>query len=84
MPKPTMAFLIAAFACSNALAQPPTRHDFSKIKTAARIPNLIEIQRDSYNRFLQMDLLPEEREQQGQCVLVAATGDAAGLGFGRQ
>jgi DNA-directed RNA polymerase subunit beta len=46
-------------------SQPPVRHDFSKIKTAARIPNLIEIQRDSYNRFLQMDLLPEEREPQG-------------------
>ncbi|MGB8509922.1 MAG: DNA-directed RNA polymerase subunit beta [Pyrinomonadaceae bacterium] len=46
-------------------SQPPERHDFSKIKTAARIPNLIEIQRDSYNRFLQMDLLPEEREQTG-------------------
>jgi len=47
------------------LSQPPTRHDFSKIKTAARIPNLIEIQRDSYNRFLQMDLLSEEREPTG-------------------
>src|SRR3954452_17356289 len=46
-------------------SQPPTRHDFSKIRTAVRIPNLIEIQRDSYNRFLQMDLLPEEREQAG-------------------
>jgi DNA-directed RNA polymerase subunit beta len=46
-------------------SQPPTRHDFSKIKTAARIPNLIEIQRDSYNRFLQMDLLPEERQPLG-------------------
>jgi DNA-directed RNA polymerase subunit beta len=29
------------------------------------IPNLIEIQRESYNRFLQMDLLPEERESTG-------------------
>ncbi|MCA1634898.1 MAG: DNA-directed RNA polymerase subunit beta [Acidobacteria bacterium] len=47
------------------MSQPPERHDFSKIKTAARIPNLIEIQRDSYNRFLQMDLLPEERENAG-------------------
>ncbi|HEV2708015.1 MAG TPA: DNA-directed RNA polymerase subunit beta [Pyrinomonadaceae bacterium] len=46
-------------------SRPPERHDFSKIKTAARIPNLIEIQRDSYNRFLQMDLLPEEREATG-------------------
>jgi DNA-directed RNA polymerase subunit beta len=46
-------------------SQPPARHDFSKIKTSVRIPNLIEIQRDSYNRFLQMDLLPEERESAG-------------------
>ncbi|HXI61527.1 MAG TPA: DNA-directed RNA polymerase subunit beta [Pyrinomonadaceae bacterium] len=29
------------------------------------IPNLIEIQRESYNRFLQMDMLPEEREPTG-------------------
>ncbi len=47
------------------MSRPPERVDFSKIKTAARIPNLIEIQRDSYNRFLQMDLLPEEREATG-------------------
>ncbi|HEX8649941.1 MAG TPA: DNA-directed RNA polymerase subunit beta [Pyrinomonadaceae bacterium] len=46
-------------------SRPPDRLDFSKIKTAVRIPNLIEIQRDSYNRFLQMDLLPEERENTG-------------------
>ncbi|MBA3441736.1 MAG: DNA-directed RNA polymerase subunit beta, partial [Pyrinomonadaceae bacterium] len=44
------------------VSRPPQRYDFSKIKTAVRIPDLIEIQRDSYNRFLQMDLLPEERE----------------------
>ncbi len=43
----------------------PERVDFSKIATAVRIPNLIEIQRESYNRFLQMDLLPEERENTG-------------------
>lgn len=41
------------------------RSDFSKINTTVRIPNLIEIQRESYNRFLQMDLLPEERESIG-------------------
>ncbi|PYS21627.1 MAG: DNA-directed RNA polymerase subunit beta [Acidobacteria bacterium] len=46
-------------------SQAPERHDFSKIKTAVPIPNLIEIQRESYNRFLQMDLLPEERESTG-------------------
>jgi len=46
-------------------SQAPVRHDFSKIKTAVPIPNLIEIQRESYNRFLQMDLLPEERKGTG-------------------
>jgi len=46
-------------------SQAPVRHDFSKIKTAVPIPNLIEIQRESYNRFLQMDLLPEERQSTG-------------------
>jgi DNA-directed RNA polymerase subunit beta len=46
-------------------SQAPQRHDFSKIKTAVPIPNLIEIQRESYNRFLQMDMLPEERQPTG-------------------
>src|ERR671914_419410 len=46
-------------------SQAPDRVDFSKISTAVRIPNLIEIQRESYNRFLQMDFLPEERENTG-------------------
>src|SRR5687767_823414 len=46
-------------------SQAPERIDFSKIATAVRIPNLIEIQRESYNRFLQMDFLPEERENTG-------------------
>src|SRR5256885_7332734 len=46
-------------------SQAPERVDFSKIATAVRIPNLIEIQRESYNRFLQMALLPEEREATG-------------------
>ncbi|HYV04075.1 MAG TPA: DNA-directed RNA polymerase subunit beta, partial [Blastocatellia bacterium] len=41
------------------------RYDFSRIKTAIRIPNLIEVQRQSYNRFLQMDMLPGERENTG-------------------
>ncbi len=34
------------------------RVDFSKIKTSIPIPNLIEVQKKSYERFLQMDLLP--------------------------
>src|SRR5829696_3787779 len=46
-------------------SQAPKRVDFSKIYTSARIPNLIEVQRESYNRFLQMDLIPEERDTIG-------------------
>jgi DNA-directed RNA polymerase subunit beta len=41
------------------------RKDFSKIRTTVEIPNLIEIQRKSYERFLQMNRLPSEREDQG-------------------
>ncbi|MER3632751.1 MAG: DNA-directed RNA polymerase subunit beta, partial [Blastocatellia bacterium] len=46
-------------------SQSPERVDFSKIYTSAQIPNLIEVQRESYDRFLQMDLIPEERENIG-------------------
>src|SRR5947199_4312054 len=41
------------------------RINFSKIPTAIQIPNLIEVQRRSYERFLQMNLLPSEREDSG-------------------
>src|SRR3972149_5015838 len=41
------------------------RLDFSKIKSSIQIPNLIEVQRMSYQRFLQMDLLPSAREDTG-------------------
>ena len=41
------------------------RKDFSKIKTTVPIPNLIEIQRKSYERFLQMNRLAAEREDAG-------------------
>ncbi|HKZ53095.1 MAG TPA: hypothetical protein VJ085_07430, partial [Candidatus Acidoferrales bacterium] len=41
------------------------RLDFSKIETTIQIPNLIEVQRRSYDRFLQMDRLPAEREDVG-------------------
>jgi DNA-directed RNA polymerase subunit beta len=41
------------------------RIDFSKIKTTIPIPNLIEIQKRSYERFLQMNRLPSEREDIG-------------------
>src|SRR4030081_265040 len=38
------------------------RFDFSKIPATIQIPNLIEVQQRSYDRFLQMDKLPSERE----------------------
>src|ERR1700682_1444338 len=41
------------------------RVDFSRIKTSIPIPNLIEVQKKSYERFLQMDLLPGERDDTG-------------------
>jgi DNA-directed RNA polymerase subunit beta len=41
------------------------RINFSKIPTVISIPNLIEVQRRSYDRFLQMNLLASEREDSG-------------------
>src|SRR5690242_17122673 len=41
------------------------RLDFAKIQTAVQIPNLIDVQKKSYQRFLQMDLLPSERDDSG-------------------
>ena len=40
------------------------RADFSKIKTVIPIPNLIEVQKRSYERFLQMRTAPADRESQ--------------------
>jgi DNA-directed RNA polymerase subunit beta len=41
------------------------RFDFSKIPATIQIPNLIEVQKRSYDRFLQMDALPSERDDAG-------------------
>ena len=41
------------------------RFDFSKIPTTIQIPNLIEVQKRSYEHFLQMDRLPSERDDTG-------------------
>ncbi len=41
------------------------RIEFSKIRTTIPIPNLIEIQKKSYERFLQMTRLPSERDDAG-------------------
>jgi DNA-directed RNA polymerase subunit beta len=42
-----------------------TREDFGKIPSIVEIPNLIEIQRRSYEQFLQKDVAPERREETG-------------------
>jgi DNA-directed RNA polymerase subunit beta len=41
------------------------RVDFSQIQTAIQIPNLIEVQKRSYERFLQMHLAPADRDTAG-------------------
>ncbi len=41
------------------------RHNFGKLPEVIDVPNLIEIQIDSYNEFLQKDIAPEERETIG-------------------
>ncbi len=46
-------------------AQEPLRGDFSRIRAAVPIPNLIEVQRSSYERFLQMYTAPADRENVG-------------------
>ncbi len=42
-----------------------TRLDFGKIPVILDIPNLIEVQQNSYERFLQLDVPPEERVDTG-------------------
>jgi len=37
------------------------RRDFSKIGSALPVPNLLAVQQDSFERFLQMDMLPDDR-----------------------
>ena len=41
------------------------RRDFGTIPKILAFPNLIEMQRDSYGRFLQRDVAPEKREDVG-------------------
>jgi DNA-directed RNA polymerase subunit beta len=41
------------------------RKDFSKITSPVEIPNLIELQRKSYEKFLQADAAPSKRENVG-------------------
>ena len=41
------------------------RHSFSKIRTHIEIPDLVEVQRRSYEEFLQAEALPDRREEKG-------------------
>ena len=41
------------------------RRNFGKVNKIIQIPNLIEIQQQSYERFLQKDIPPEERKDYG-------------------
>jgi DNA-directed RNA polymerase subunit beta len=47
------------------LAEFVERKDFSRIRTSIEIPDLIEIQKRSYEEFLQMEVEPERRKDQG-------------------
>ena len=42
-------------------ARKRVRKSFGRIPEVAQMPNLIEVQRSSYDQFLQMDVLPERR-----------------------
>src|SRR5947209_16428641 len=42
-----------------------TRKNFAKIQKIIDIPNLIDIQKHSYTKFLQADSAPEQREDTG-------------------
>ncbi|PJA81016.1 MAG: DNA-directed RNA polymerase subunit beta, partial [Nitrospirae bacterium CG_4_9_14_3_um_filter_51_5] len=41
------------------------RHSFSKIRSHIEIPDLVEVQRRSYEEFLQAETLPDHREDKG-------------------
>ncbi len=41
------------------------RRNFGRIREVATMPNLIEVQRNSYEQFLQKEVAPEDREMKG-------------------
>ncbi|MBN2720978.1 MAG: DNA-directed RNA polymerase subunit beta [Proteobacteria bacterium] len=43
----------------------PLRRDFSRLPSIIVMPNLIEVQKESYEKFLQMKVDPERREETG-------------------
>ncbi|KAF0118897.1 MAG: DNA-directed RNA polymerase subunit beta [Rhodospirillaceae bacterium] len=47
------------------MARKRVRRSFGRIPSVAPMPNLIEVQKNSYAQFLQMDVLPEHRAAMG-------------------
>ncbi len=47
------------------IVDPKKRRFYSKLQEIMDIPNLMEIQKKSYNDFIQKDILPENRKNQG-------------------
>ncbi|GBE14695.1 DNA-directed RNA polymerase subunit beta [bacterium BMS3Abin14] len=41
------------------------RRDYSRLPSIISMPNLIEVQKESYEKFLQMDIPPDQREEVG-------------------
>jgi DNA-directed RNA polymerase subunit beta len=50
---------------SRLLASEQVRKDFGKIPKIIAFPNLVEMQKESYARFLQSDVPPEKRKDEG-------------------
>ena len=59
MPEPSVS------ASPREMREPRERINFGKIRTQVSIPNLIEVQKHSYERFLQMFVAPSDREETG-------------------
>ena len=41
------------------------RHSFGKINSPINVPHLLQIQLDSYEKFLQRDIQPDQRKNEG-------------------
>ncbi|MBC8391995.1 MAG: hypothetical protein H8E17_05455, partial [Deltaproteobacteria bacterium] len=50
---------------NKSFAKTRIRKNFGKIRKIVDIPDLIGVQRDSYRRFLQKNIAPQKREENG-------------------
>ncbi len=60
-----MAQSVSAHLNKGLTARKKIRKSFGRIPEVAEMPNLIEVQRCSYENFLQMDIAPQDRERVG-------------------